>query len=322
MTACERAAIRRCGCAAAARARARCATRSPRSSRTRARGARRRPRLHDVSRRDRDDRRQLVAPADREPPARAATTASAFATTASCTRCHGPPPRVRVVRPDARFSHAAHAALVGIGRARGATRSTEGRADRAGPRRVRRCHADDFGARRPMICGACHIATEPWRHCSPIAPPPDTPSSARAHHGRMRARARAATRCAADRQLRPPRGHASWPARMSRGATASRAAARRLPGCHVLGSPPHALRTRGRSVVGATRVQSRLHRRRPCASCHTRSAADVIDAGRRPRSRRARPVTTADLVQAHRYDVPRCHAGARVEPCRAGNAPT
>ena len=25
------------------------------------------------------------------------------------------------------------------------------------------CHADDFGARWPKKCGACHNATEPWR---------------------------------------------------------------------------------------------------------------------------------------------------------------
>jgi hypothetical protein len=49
------------------------------------------------------------------------------------------------------------------------------------------CHADDFAAARPRICGACHASTEPWRALVADRMPPATSDfGASLDHGRHR----------------------------------------------------------------------------------------------------------------------------------------
>jgi c(7)-type cytochrome triheme protein len=138
--------------------------------------------------------------------------AAAFPPTAACTRCHQDVPKARfeVARPDKRFSHATAAhrgAQLPCATCHPLAKSGEVLV--AGHAPCAACHADDFGKRRPTICGACHNATEPWRALKPDRLPPDhTEFGATLDHGKHPG---ACTVChslaAAGAQLRPPRGH-------------------------------------------------------------------------------------------------------------------
>ncbi|HWU90933.1 MAG TPA: cytochrome c3 family protein, partial [Kofleriaceae bacterium] len=135
---------------------------------------------------------------------------AAFATTAACTRCHQDVPRARfeVARPDRRFSHATHAAAK-LPCADCHPLAKGGEVMVAGHAPCARCHAEDFGRRRPEICGACHNATEPWRALKPDRLPRErTEFGATIDHGKHPG---ACTAChsltTAAAQLRPPRGH-------------------------------------------------------------------------------------------------------------------
>jgi c(7)-type cytochrome triheme protein len=139
----------------------------------------------------------------------------AFAVTTACTHCHAEPKGVfRVARPTARFRHdQEHAVLVG-----GDPCTTchvldtkTGEVAIAGHAKCISCHADDFGARFPKYCAACHTATEPWRHLRADRGLPDTTEfGASLDHAKHTA---ACTTChvlrTATTQLRTPRGHAS-----------------------------------------------------------------------------------------------------------------
>jgi hypothetical protein len=105
----------------------------------------------------------------------------------SCRTCHAAP---RVPRPGssvepARFSHLAHpGATVCVGCHRGGGRARLGHATCTGAA----CHAADFADPTPTICGACHVAAEPWTE-QHLDPPPTGPTefgarfSHRAHLG-------------------------------------------------------------------------------------------------------------------------------------------
>ena len=150
----------------------------------------------------------------------------AFATTVDCTRCHARPPfeRFDVERPALRFVHGgSHASLFTdlltnkplnkpcLGchpvSAHGEV-VVGGHASCTG---TNACHDDDFGKRKPRICGACHNATEPWRHLvADRAPPEVTEFGATLDHRKHPA---ACTSChklrTSTAQLRAPRGHAA-----------------------------------------------------------------------------------------------------------------
>lgn len=91
---------------------------------------------------------------------------AAFGVTATCTKCHRDPPAAifAVARPSTRFSHtlSAHAAA-NLPCATCHTVAKSGEIEVAGHAPCAACHADDFAARQPKICGACHNGTEPWR---------------------------------------------------------------------------------------------------------------------------------------------------------------
>ena len=175
---------------------------------------------------------------------------AAFATTVACTRCHDKvPDKFEVDRPKARFVHTKSHADAVASRPCAACHplGKTGEVLVAGHAACTGCHADDFGARHPTKCGACHNATEPWRALVADRPPPDhTEFGATLDHGKH---AGACASCHVLRtktaQLRTPRGHAAC-------ATA---------GCHaVTGGPEPQLTT--------------------CDGCHRLGLAAAREAGR------------------------------------------
>ena len=189
-----------------------------------------------------------------------------------------------------------------------------------GPRRVHaQCHADDFGARKPKICGACHNATEPWRHLAPIAACPTTTefgaiarsreAPARVHElpRAAHARPRSCARRAATRVRRQ---------RLSRGDGGPAPQLADCAACHALGLAPSARQARAqRAVVGARRVRSRAARRKDRALHDVPHRHDARD-------RRSRSPTPAKATCAPCHDgtrafkltgttCPRCHGGER-----------
>lgn len=139
---------------------------------------------------------------------------AAFATTSACTRCHTKAPaRFEVARPTARFLHVGFHAEVVANRPCGACHALGSRGDTliASHDACVECHAKDFAARVPRICGACHNATEPWRALVADRGPADrTEFGASLDHAKH---PQDCTHCHVLRtqsaQLRPPRGHAS-----------------------------------------------------------------------------------------------------------------
>ena len=139
---------------------------------------------------------------------------AAFATTEACTRCHDQaPPRFDVWRPTERFTHSGdHAQIVQTTACKTCHVLTpSGEARPAGHAPCVQCHADDFAARQPKTCGACHNATEPWRHLVvDRGPPPRTEFGAMLDHDKHKS---ACANCHLLRtetaELRTPRGHRS-----------------------------------------------------------------------------------------------------------------
>jgi c(7)-type cytochrome triheme protein len=139
---------------------------------------------------------------------------AAFATTENCRRCHSEPAeRYTVDRPERRFRHdGVHAEAV-AGRACSACHplSPAGEIRVAGHAACVQCHADDFGARHPKICGACHNATEPWRALEADRSLPErTEFGATLDHDKHTAECRSCHVLRTETtELRPPRGHAA-----------------------------------------------------------------------------------------------------------------
>lgn len=140
---------------------------------------------------------------------------AAFAITERCTQCHREAPAgvYPVARPTARFSHRQHAAALADVDCRGCHRLGSGgvSVERAGHAACVSCHAADFGAARPVICGACHGSTEPWRPLRADRLPRETTEfGALLDHDRH---ALPCQRChtldTRERQLRLPRDHSA-----------------------------------------------------------------------------------------------------------------
>jgi c(7)-type cytochrome triheme protein len=137
---------------------------------------------------------------------------AAFGTTVACVRCHDrePTERFKVSRPTTRFTHGgSHAAIVASAACGTCHPIAGGEVAIAGHAACASCHEEDFGTREPQICGACHYATEPWRHLKPDRGPAErTEFGATLDHGKHTS---ACASCHSLRtqtaQLRPPRGH-------------------------------------------------------------------------------------------------------------------
>jgi c(7)-type cytochrome triheme protein len=210
---------------------------------------------------------------------------ASFATTAACTRCHPRAPASTwvVVRTDARFSHGgSHQVAMTRPCATCHALAATGEPLVPGHAACAGCHLPEFSLREPRICGACHDASEPWRHLAADRPfPAVTEFGATLDHAQH---AGACTGCHAlttpDSQLRPPRGHAAC--------TAS--------GCHAVGSGPaptlvacegcHALgraaaRTHDRELAPWSvrrTFDHAAHGTTACAACHTDVAGAGIEA--------------------------------------------
>jgi len=208
----------------------------------------------------------------------------AFPVTAACTKCHAAPADPFTVdRPEARFRHdASHTALVA-----GEPCTTchlldakTGEVHIAGHDACTKCHADDFGLRHPTKCGACHNATEPWRHLRADRPMPDsTEFGASLDHAKHPG---ACTACHALRtpttQLRTPRGHTSCIGSGCHAATGGPAPQlASCNACHRLGLAAERLATR---IADPWSVRLAFdhaaHQRSECTACHTALVGPLV----------------------------------------------
>ncbi|MGE3544848.1 MAG: cytochrome c3 family protein [Kofleriaceae bacterium] len=254
---------------------------------------------------------------------------ASFGITRSCRTCHrAPEGEFDVARPTARYSHATHTdtklACTGCHPITAA-----GEVVKADHQPCVGCHADDFGKRSPVICGACHNATEPWRALVADRMPPErTEFGATLDH---RTHTAACASChmltTATQQLRMPRGH-----RACTGAGCHAVRGGPVPsitacdGCHQLGlaNQRQAARTKPAWSVRA-RFDHRPHMAArdaspvACERCHTDlGASSIIEL---PAPAKATCVPCHDGVTAFKLtgtNCARCHAAA--EPAPAHNA--
>ena len=222
---------------------------------------------------------------------------SAFAVTASCTRCHDAAPREAwsPAEPGPRFSHTAHGAAALACTTCHALAAT-GEPTVAHHAACEGCHALHPGAAPPTprepgpvrqpapdavpaICGACHEGTEPWRHLvADRAPPAATELGASLDHGKhLGACVACHRRRTPTSQLQLPLGHAACS-----GAGCHALVAGPVPpltdcgGCHRLGLVPERIATRTaapwtvRAAFDHARHDGRAQL--PCATCHTQLA--------------------------------------------------
>ncbi len=180
----------------------------------------------------------------------------------NCRACHSQrdPKAQRTTPPRTRYSHQRHKrrgtpqtcntchTLDGAGEPRSAARDHAPCSDTA-------CHASDFTSTSPTICGACHVAVEPWR---PLhhdqAPRHVTEFGARfSHRSHLRGSSpRSSASCAschkrraAGRERALPRGHASCSGGTCHGpSTGAKPHLERCQACHALGIQAQRTRTR------------------------------------------------------------------------------
>ncbi|MEP6866180.1 MAG: cytochrome c3 family protein [Deltaproteobacteria bacterium] len=208
----------------------------------------------------------------------------AFSVTASCTKCHAAPADAFLVdRPETRFRHdASHAALLASEPCTTChvLDAKTGEVHIADHSACTQCHAEDFGLRHPKKCGACHNATEPWRHLRADRPLPDsTEFGASLDHAKHTG---ACTSCHSLRtpttQLRSPRGHAAC---LGNGChAASGGAAPQLvncAACHRLGLAAERLAKRIADPwsvrLGFTHA---AHQNAACKDCHTALVGPLV----------------------------------------------
>jgi len=245
-----------------------------------------------------------------------------FAATTACTRCHtaAPTEPYAVHRPIERFDHGAHERRAPL-----PTCTSCHRLDRGGQPLApdhdacAACHAADLTATKPTICGACHLATEPWRPLAAALPPrPRSEFGVELAHARHAAVA--CERChqltTATRELRPPRGHAACADAGCHGdATGPAPPLDACVACH--GRDREANRDRARAAAPwsvRVRFRHRPHRTHdgqpvPCVTCHGAVAASaaVVDL---PSPGKATCAPCHDGVAAFRmtgHGCARCH---------------
>jgi hypothetical protein len=258
---------------------------------------------------------------------------AAFAITERCTQCHREAPSTfyAVARPTQRFVHRQHAAALAavpcqgchrLGSASsGAAAATAATIERAGHAACASCHAADFGAAEPVICGACHSSTEPWRTLRADRLPADrTEFGARLDHA---AHPQPCERChtldTASRQLRPPRDHSACTGNGCH-QTAGGAAPMltECAGCHQLELVVEREQQRRRAPWSVRQRFDHVRHRSDgngaalaCASCHT-SVVGALARMPTPAKRTCEPChdgRTAFSVTG--VGCNRCHGGVR-----------
>ncbi|MFT3699355.1 MAG: cytochrome c3 family protein [Kofleriaceae bacterium] len=137
----------------------------------------------------------------------------AFSVLVACTKCHDQPQDAfRVARPDRTFSHTgAHEAITTACATCHVLDAKTGDVSIAGHTACTSCHADDFGARWPQKCAACHASTEPWRKLRADAKPiARTEFGATLDHQKHDAKCEGChSLTTATVQLRPARNHSA-----------------------------------------------------------------------------------------------------------------
>jgi c(7)-type cytochrome triheme protein len=249
--------------------------------------------------------------------------AQAFAVTAACTRCHAAPTdKYDVARPEARFRHdTVHAALV-AGEPCTTCHVLDGKTGEvavAGHAACTQCHASDFGERHPTKCGACHNATEPWRHLRADRGFPDrTEFGAMIDHAVHRG---ACTSCHALRtpttQLRTPRGHAACTGGGCHAVTGGAAPAlAACSGCHRLGLAAERLAERiarpwsvRLAFDHAQHARSREGTTLACTSCHTSLVGPVTELAAPAKATCAGCHDGGQAFKLSGTTCRRCHAG-------------
>ncbi len=221
---------------------------------------------------------------------------AAFGTMVACTRCHDrAPDKFEVARPDARFRHdGPHAGLLTKTPCAGChpldPRGDVGVASHAP---CVACHADDFGARKPRICSACHSATEPWRKLAVDRSFPGTTEFGATldHRTHLKATDNATCRtCHAlatrTTQLQMPRGHVSCTGAKCHAVTGGPAPPlSACDGCHQLALDASRVAKRAADPWSvrpafdhATHRDNGQHEELACTGCHTDlAAAGVLD---------------------------------------------
>ncbi|HEY4056298.1 MAG TPA: cytochrome c3 family protein [Kofleriaceae bacterium] len=216
--------------------------------------------------------------------------APTFSVTGPCTRCHTTTPaKYEIKRPDLRFSHATHVALA-VGPCTTCHKVSAGNeVVSVGHAPCATCHADDFMARDPKYCGACHNSVEPWRKLIADRPPAErTEFGATLSHSitpHQKPCAACHTLATADSQLRPPRGHKACTG--SGCHVASGGAAPQLTQCESCHRQDLLVdRTKMRNAAPwSVREQFRhtTHEKGPtgellaCTGCHTDMSAPTVD---------------------------------------------
>ena len=261
----------------------------------------------------------------------------AFAVTEACTRCHPAEPAVFTVdRPMTRFSHVTgkHAAVVqqepcnACHPIAGNAVVVSGHA----PCAAAGCHFDDFGARHPKSCGACHDATEPWRQLvADRAPAETTELGATLDHRKHKG---ACTGCHSLRtqtvQLRPPRGHVAC---TTSGCHAAEGGPRPHLGecsaCHRLGLAAARARARAADPWSvraafdhAAHTTGRDGKPLACTACHTDlSAPDVLALAAPAKATCAPCHDGAYAFKLTGTTCTRCHVGKRAAAPAEKGAP-
>jgi c(7)-type cytochrome triheme protein len=211
---------------------------------------------------------------------------AAFATSGPCTKCHQEEPAERydVVRPPDRFGHARpeHVAA-NLPCSACHTLSATGEPRVASHAACAGCHEADFAARVPETCGACHNATEPWRHLVPDREPPARSElGSTLDHGKHAQVACTACHSLATptAELRPPRGHKACSGAACHANTGG--ASPVLTACEACHQPGLAVRREQARLTTPWSVRAEFshapHTQAPCATCHTNMAgATVMD---------------------------------------------
>lgn len=216
---------------------------------------------------------------------------AAFGVTVACTKCHSEPPReFTVVRPTARFEHRGyHEQLVKTQPCNTChPLAVTGEVAIVGHAACAECHADDFGARKPKICGACHNASEPWRKLVADRALPE-----RTEFGTMLDHDKHERECAtchvlrtAATQLRTPRGHSACANTGCHGVSSGPAPRfDRCAGCHRLGIAAAREEARAKAAWsvraafdhGTHRTAADGTSSLACTACHTQlSGNDLV----------------------------------------------
>ena len=249
----------------------------------------------------------------------------AFGVTVACTRCHDEPKQpFKVIRPTARFRHDGHHEQLVAGEACTTCHLLDvktGEITIAGHAVCTSCHHDDFGARKPKKCGACHNATEPWRHLRADRGLPDTTEfGASLDHAKHPA---ACASChslhTATTQLRTPRGHTSCVGGACHAATGGPAPhLSECTACHVLGLAAARLaKTTGAAWSVRVAFDHAPHAKDPngapiaCQACHTSLEGQLVAL---PTPAKATCATCHDGARAFKLTgttCRRCHKGSK-----------